>query len=645
MRLFNKLKTLSGVALVSSSLLCTSCNFLEIVPPETATLNDATKNADNTLNFLYSCYARVWNPLTPNVTDEFAFPAGWGGLHRTVSYGLYTPGRLADDARWRDFYQAINQTNLFLREIENARGCTEEQLEQWKAEAYFLLAYYHYELLNYFGPVPVVDSYFDTSTTAEQFKGRMHYDFVVNWIVDILDNKVINNLYMPDTRSSEERGRATSVIAKALKARVLVYAASPLWNGEFPFANWKNKVETPEYGTELVSTTKNTSKWERAKVACETALSAALAANFKLYDDLKYLTETQKIKDAVLPYIPGLENPDSEEGKTFRKRVLMLRNMMTLKVKEGNTELVWGLAKDAGEMNYMMPRKVLQKQDKTWYDGNSAISPTLYTIEHFYTKDGILPEHAATDAMYPQKSEWLTKAGVDNARPDITNINIGREPRYYAWMAFDQGDYGTMLVNGTPKRLELKKGDSQGYNTSDGSQNYCVTGFLAQKWVRVDQSMSVTGAWSNTDVNRYARPMIRMAELYLNLAECQAALDDKSALSTLDGIRERAGVRKLTEADLQKMSLMDWVRNERFVELWGEGHRWNDVRRWAKGHDCFGEGKREGLNAIKVDPSFEVFNTRIKIDQPYRWYNRMYISPLQYNETQRNLKLVQAPGY
>lgn len=643
MKFINKIKSLGKILLISSCVGVASCDFLEIVPPEQATLKDATKDVDHTLRFLLSCYANVWNPLTPSVTDEHAWPAEWGGPHRYVAYGLYTPTNTRDDGRWSDFYRSINQTNLFLRELQNAKKCTEAQIGQWTAEAHFLLAYYHYELLNYFGPIPVMDQYLDTSTSADSFGGRKHYDYVVNWIVKTLDEKVINNQYLPSSRSAEERGRATTVIAKALKARILVYAASPLWNGEFPYPTWNNSVETPEYGTELVSKKIERTKWTRAELACREALTAAKLEGYELYEDLNYVTETQKIKDELLPFIPGLENPSSAEGKLFRTRVLMLKNMITLKVREGNTELIWGVAKDAGIQNYTMPRKIIQNNNQSWFSGASAIGATLYSVEHFYTKEGDLPEHAAGVNGFPAKNEWLKSAGIAN-RADIIKINSHREPRYYAWMAFDGGDYGTQLSNGKPLLLKLRSSNDQGYTMSD-QMNYNPTGFMNQKWIRVDQSRSPNNQWNNNDVNQFARPIIRMAELYLNLAECQAALDNKDALSTINDIRKRAGIRNLSDADLSKMSLMDWVRNERFVELWGEGHRWNDVRRWCAGADFFGEGKREGLNARKENPSFETFNTRTVIDQPYRWYKRMYLAPIQYDETQRNKQLVQAPGY
>lgn len=656
MKFFNtKIKTIGKALTVASCLTFTSCNFLDIVPPEQATLEDATKNADKTLNFMLSCYANVWNPLKPNATDEHAWPAGWGGPHRYFSYGLQTPANPYADGRWEMFYRSINQCWLFLREVENARGCTEDQIEQWKSEVYFLLAYYHYELMAYYGPIPVVDHYFDTNTTPDDMGGRMHYDYVVNWIIDILDNKVINCPQLPVTRSADERGRATSVIAKALKARVLLYAASPLWNGSFPYSSWTNEVETPGYGKELVSKTYSREKWEKAKTACEEALQAALDADYKLYDDINYSTETLGIKDNELPYIPGLDM-SKPESKDFQKRVLMLRNMMTLKVREGNTELVWGVANDEGIQSYTMPLHIIQNNNGSWYNEASAISPTLYSVEHFYTADGNLPEFAAEEGTFYKKDEWLKSANLgtinNKDRNDIIKINLNREARYYAWMAYNGGDFGVRLSNGVPVHLKLRSATDQGYNTDYGSNNYCTTGFLNQKWIRVDQSRNKNGQWAPSSPSKFARPIIRMAELYLNLAECNAALSENEsdqfaseALKNLNFVRARAGIRDLKTSDLSKMSLMEWVRNERFVELWSEGHRLNDVRRWCMGEEYFGPGKREGLNAIKINPSFEEFNTRIPVNQPYRWYTRMYMSPLQDIEVQANRKLIQAPGY
>ena len=98
---------------------------------------------------------------------------------------------------------------------------------------------------------------------------------------------------LPATRPNNELGRATSTMAKALKARILLYAASPLWNGSFPNPEWKNKnYETDGYGNELVSSSYDREKWTRALTACQEALTAAKEAGYQLFD---IETQTRKL--------------------------------------------------------------------------------------------------------------------------------------------------------------------------------------------------------------------------------------------------------------------------------------------------------------------------------------------------------------
>ena len=142
-----------------------------------------------------------------------------------------------------------------------------------------------------------------------------------------------------------------------------------------------------------------------------------------------------------------------------------------------------------------------------------------------------------------------------------------------------------------------------------------------------------------------------MAELYLNLAECHAALGNTTeALANLNEIRQRAGISDLTENDLtSSMSLTDWVRNERFVELFEEGHRYYDLRRWTTAPEMLRAGTRYGLNGFRVNSSFEDFNKPTLIDQPFKWDDKLYLLPVWsregMDELYSNPQLVQAPGY
>ncbi|TYK39960.1 RagB/SusD family nutrient uptake outer membrane protein [Bacteroides pyogenes] len=637
MKLLKNIKQWS-CAFMAAMFLMTSCDFLDVVPPEQAELPDATKTVESTLGFLYSCYAGVRNPMPYTdieaSADEYALPPLWMHTSHKAAYDLNTP-QSSLDHRWGRFYRFIGQTLLFLKELDKTNVVTDEKRKEWIAEANFLLAYYHFEILRFYGPCPITDTYIPENTPTSEYNGRSHYDYVTEWIVNKLDEAIENGL--PQKRSDvSEWGRATTVIAKALKAKVLLYAASPLWNGKFPYPNWENKVETPGYGKELVSKTYKKEKWVRAEKACKEALQSALDNGYELFQN----EEKYKEHNISLPYIPGV-NINQSEGEKFAKKVLLMRYVIQMRPYEGNREMIWGLNSDDSNTTCSMPTRVLKHNNGTWFNGWSGISPYLYTIEHFYTKNGKLPEK---DPLFRPKADWLKSAGIQG-REDIININLDREPRYYAWIAFNGGDFSSAICEGKPLKLEMRDGEKQGYNPNNFNRDHCVTGFLTQKYIQPNLNRSRNNSWN---YEAKPKPLIRMAELYLNLAECQDILGDKNgAIQNLNVIRKRAGIPELQESDITaEMTLTDWVRNERFIELWGEGHRFFDIRRWVEGPKYLGAGKREGLNAEeKINPTFEEYNRRIKVPQPYKWSPRMYIAPIFYNESYKNPQMVQAPGY
>lgn len=641
------LKNIGKIALLSLALCggASSCDYLDVVPPEQASLPDATKDPESTLGFLFSCYAGVRNPfsyLTVEAgADEYVLPPLWNTGSQKITWDLNLPTNIADGWSWGSNYKYIGQCLLFLRQLPEAKGVTDEQKRVWAAEANFLLAYYHMATLVAYGPCPITDTYIDQTTPESEYNGRMHFDYVKDWICQKLD-EVCEDGQLPATRTGDEWGRATSVMAKALKARLLVYAASPLYNGSFPFRDWKNdNFETPGYGKELVSLQYDRKKWEAAKTACQDALSAAEAAGHKLFrlEDARTLYNQAGLN---LPFVPfkSLSGTEAEKDREFMERVLLMRYTVTTRYKEGNRETIWGLSGQGDMIIGSLPHRVIKNNQGTWKSGYSGISPTLNTVERFYTENGVPVEK--DKQFYPQ-SEWYQSAGVTD-RSDIIKLNTRREPRFYAWIAFDGGDMGSRVYGGQPLKLEMRNSERHGYNPSLFNRDNCVTGYLSQKFIEP------TFAWtaSAEESQSKPRPLIRMAELYLNLAECYAALDDvPQALAQLNFVRTRAGIRELTTSDVtDDMPIMKWVQNERFVELWGEGHRYYDIRRWMLAPEYMSAGVRRGLNATsKLDPSFEEFNTPVLISQDFKWTNRMYFLPVFENEVYKNPQLVQAPGY
>lgn len=644
-----KIKILT-LGMLSMALLTTSCNYLDVVPPEQPGLSDATSSHDRTLGFLYSCYKGVneidlpvayLNEINAS-TDESTLPYEWSGDSYWDDYATDNVTPINQNWVWGTAYQFIGQCLLFQQELNKltANDVSDAERTQWLAESKFLIAYYHFTLLRRYGPIPLTDTYVPQDTPTSAYNGRFHFDYCVKWISDMLDEAAKD---LPATRSSNEWSRATSTICKAVKARLLLYAASPLWNGKFPYPTWQNKnFETPGYGKELVSKTYDASKWQKALDANLDALNYALTdGDRQLYDDETYY-QMQQIN---LPYAPGISDGDyssqPEEQQKFLKKVMMLRYLVTTRENEGNKEIIWGISAQPS-LEAQLPHRILKASNGNWISGWSGVSPTLYAVEHFYTKDGKLP---ADDEQFTDQSQWMQSAGLPG-RGDIINLNTNREPRFYAWMGFDGGDFGSRLNAGSPLKLQMRNKDLHGYNPSLFNRDHSVTGYLSQKFLdpRLEVSSNGNYNWGTSAPTI----LFRLAELYLNVAECYAALGQTDkALQYLNVIRQRAGVPALTTAMIDKsgMTLTEWVHNERFVELYQEGQRFFDIRRWAEGPTLLGRDHVQGLNAEVVRPDFNTFNTVKTAKIPVKWNNRMYLNAVFYNEVYKNPQLVQAPGY
>lgn len=624
-----------------------SCDFLEVVPPETMEIEDAMKDKDRAEGFLYSCYESTATLYKQRLlrsfissTDEFGLPSSWGVSSQRNAWGLVNAGEVWDPI-WNICYTSIGKVNLFLKLLDEytPTHSTPDDIRRWRAEGEFLLGLYHFLLLEAYGPIPIMDHFYPNNVSKDEFPGRSHFDYCVEKIVYWFDHAAENGL--PDYISvNSELGRATATAAKAFKARLLLYAASPLWNGEAPtiIKNWRNgKFETPGYGYELVSSTYDESKWDRALAACEDAIEyAEIEGKRELYS----LTESEskrEAEDVSLPDIPGA----SDELKQY---VSLMSYLMCTIETDGNKEFIWGSTLPA-KMNYFLDwENTCLPHAITTYNGaatggRSGVSPFLYSIEHFYTESGKLPSQ---DPEFYEEDEWFDSA--DLSRNEIIKLNDRREPRFYAWFAFDGAEMGSKLSAGQPLIVNMRNKDKQGYNPGkDNDLN--ITGYLCKKWIAPNLTWNSSNNTTNTKTVPF--PVIRLAELYLNLAECYAAKGEtQKALDKLNVIRNRAGVPALEAKDItSKMSLMDWVRNERFVELWGEGHRYFDLRRWCTAPQYLKEGVREGLNFAHENPSFEELNRRVVVNQRFVWNDRMYFQPIETAEMYSNPQLVQAPGY
>jgi len=633
-------KVIFNIIKVAIPICClASCNYLNVVPPETEDLPDLVKDEPTCRRFALSNYEGCWYHFYYNridcSTDEFVYPQIYNRDDQRLAWNELDPTKgLLDN--WSRLYQDLGQIHLFQRLLSKYRpsDVTDDEYNRWMAEMVFLQAYYHFLLLEDYGPIPISDRWFGENTVASELPGRSHFDCCVDSIVSWCDQAA---KALPAIVDVNETGRATSVACKALKARVLLYAASPLWNGSFPYSNWRNKnYETPGYGKELVSHTYDPKKWQRALEACNDAITWATTQGERTLFNLATSESIRKNENVPLPTI---DNVDS----AFKERVMLMRYLTTTTEDDGNKEIILGVIPSTSELDVY---KCALPHGVTTYNGTptggySGMSPYLFTVEYFYTINGLLPQ--SDPDFYPQ-SEWFNSAGLSNH--NIIKLNANREPRFYAWLGFDGGEYSSFLSNGSPLVIQSRVSSQQGYNPDRYNRDNNVTGYLSKKGIQPNIK------WRSTDNGQNIRIVpniiIRLAELYLDRAECYAALGETDmALADLNVIRERAGIPDLTTTDVSsKMTLMDWVCNERFVELWNENQRYFDLRRWCLAPEYLKAGTRMGLNAMeKEDPSFTEFNTPTKVNQSFQWANRMYLLPIASSELYSNPQLVQAPGY
>lgn len=241
MKLTSKISRMAQVLIASCCLA--SCNYLDVIPPAQADFEDTMKDEEATLSFLYTCYGYVPRSTPYHYhafelsTDEIVAPYSYSNWQQQVAWGTISPSYSnswgGDDMNiWTPSYNWLGYVHHFLSLIDELQpvGVTAEDKEMYKAECYFLEAYYHFRVLQAFGPCPIIPAKVDPNITSKDIPGRSHFDACIDFIVGKLDDAARPGV-LPAVRTTRELGRATSTIAKALKARVLLYAASPLWNG------------------------------------------------------------------------------------------------------------------------------------------------------------------------------------------------------------------------------------------------------------------------------------------------------------------------------------------------------------------------------------------------------------------------------
>lgn len=571
---YHFMKSLKLLIIFFLALTCfSSCKkYLDIVPDNIATLDNAFTMRTQAQKFLFTCYSYM--PREGDWNDNPALLAGdelwaWDGRSGFLSIAKgqqATVGPLGD--RWAPYYQGLRDCNIFLENIGKVPDMKEEEKKRWTAEVKFLKAYYHFCLVRMYGPVPLIKENLPIDADVNKVKVyRNTLDDCFAYIVELLNEATAD---LPDriTNPAQEAGRITKVISLAFKAKVFVFAASPLFNGNADQNGLKNNN-----GQQLFNTSYVKEKWDSAVNACKAAIDFCEQQGMKLY----------------------YYNPDFQQYNLTDTIVtqLSIRNAITQK---WNAEIIW-----ANTQSYT---DNLQAYMTTWWDPTKLdgvvtrgeFSPPLKIAEMFYTDKGVPIDE---DKSWNYSGRYTLKVGGKGDELYIRNgyttasLNFGREPRFYADMAFDgsvfygQGRYD----DSKPSDLFYLEGKFKQRNGYGKQGINTATGYYVKKLIHFQ---NVIGEGNNYSISAYAWILIRLSDLYLMYAEAlnEAQGPTAEAYDYINRVRKRAGLSSVQEAwstwsinpvkYQTKEGLREIIHRERLIELAFEGQRFWDLRRWKE---------------------------------------------------------------
>ena len=602
--------------------LLTSCvDYLDKEPDTELTLPMVFEDKTRIEGWLANVYSHVpdpywgyarklgWDILSDDMTASERWRQ-WDWKVIPMLLGEWTPSTDWDGNYWARLPQLIREANIFIENVHPLpeQGISATEVTYMKAEMRFMIAYYYYLLSNTYGPVPFKPNYIAPTdfNLADLMEGQRPYYEVVDWVDKEL--KEVAEILPAKYTEARKYGRATSIMCLAVRARMLLFAASPLVNGNPDYANHKNKD-----GENLFSTTEDKSKWAYAAQACKELIDAAEAAGHKLYTE---------------------NNPDGTIDP-----FMSYQNLFLTRYDEGNTEILF--ARPGGSEYGEYEKHATPAAS----GGSGGLGVTQSLVDAFFTENGlpINDDSEYVESGFSGSDEtrdntvWDTEVnGGAITKSGTYNMYCHREPRFYITVSYNNS-YFTQ-----EKRLfNFFNGSADNPHTHDAPQN----GYLIRKKISPDLNVK-QGTY------KY-RPGIvyRLGEAYLNYAEALNESDPGNGdiLVYLNKIRERAGIRQYTtgvtdenyiHVDLNDQAEMrKLIRAERRVELSCEGIRYDDLRRWKEAENVL-NGDFYGMNFSGKDPSsFYVRTPYLKrvYKKAYYWF------PIHQSEMDKNDKLVQSP--
>lgn len=599
--------------------------------------------------------------------------ANWNAFHQ----GNYSENQGQD--AWINCYKGIYQASVFIHNIHMNKEMTEEEIEDYRGQARFVRAYYYWLLLRRYGPVPIMpDEGVDYTQSYDQLATpRSTYEEVAEHIASEMIQAAKE---IKKTRRDESNvARPTVGACLATRALAYIYAASPLANGQLKNGSHPSSLVTDDAakalvnydGTPLLSLTYDPSKWARAAAACKDVMDLNVYELYHVSRIDNGATDDRPL--TITPYDDGDFSTKSwPDGYNDIDPYLSYRDLFDGVVSAAeNPELIFSRVTNVstGDNDFGIGALVVHQMPKSMYGWNTH-GMTQKMVDAYYMLDGTDVPGKDSELNGGDGSErptgWTSRTNYKQYPPLKMNVSLqyaNREPRFYASVAFSGSVWEALddptAGNRNTQVFYYRNGNNGYLNTF----SYLRTGIGIKKYYH---PYEYTGA-DYSKIREKVEPAIRYADILLMYAEALNEIRDEGSfdIPSWDGsttysisysdteakkgirpVRCRAGLPDFSaEVYNSKDELRKCIKRERMIELFAEGKRYFDLRRWM---DAPVEESQlvYGLNVFQTASTKDEFMKVVPVfNLTSTFADKMYFWPISHSELKRNKKLTQNPGW
>ena len=465
---------------------------------ERMSIEDVFKNQDYTNQWLGRAYSYLGNGYLRDVASKKQVPFNFaddmyfdGESNRYANWkgGRYREGGLNGESQgiWENAYKGIRQVSIFLNNIHlSTEEFSDLEIADMEGQAHFLRAYFYWILLRTYGPIPIVseEGVDYMKEYDEVAQPRNTYEECVNYIEsELLKAAEV----LPLQRPVEALARPSRGAALALRAKLLLFAASPLYNGQAPSEVVTAMVDN--HGTPLLPTTFVEYKWAKAAAAAKDVMDLNFytlhVSYFKGSDAIGYPATIAPPYDANFsendwPY--GWKNIDPFES---------YRSLFNGEIPANeNSELIFTRGQNNSPES--IADLVLHQLPRSLGLGINSHAMTQKQVDAYYMSDGT--DAPGMNSMYAnvpgyegrydsrQRVSGYVEANELADYPELGPLGVGvskqyarREPRFYASVGYNGSTWYLLKANeyegeNNNQQIFYYRGEPNGYKIDHGNR-------------------------------------------------------------------------------------------------------------------------------------------------------------------------------